>query len=275
MDKVKVVTISGSMRFAKEMMQIAEMLEIVKGYVVIQCIYDTEGKKFEEKDAEVLDKLHYHKIDLSDAIFVVNVGGYIGQSTEKEIEYAKLHGKEVMYLESETSVAERIFDILKSGQYEKFLQWVGIKPKENFSEEVETTVARLKEEIANHLFNARVYEKVLKESEQLNIEIARQYLYTHKDEFIEIFRNSYEILPADKYDRLPRRHSVRFDNIYRCELLKALPFVGENLDNANLESKSKREFFAKALGFKYHEWNKFTAAEWYNSKVSCEFYLPI
>lgn len=50
-----------------------------------------------------LDQVHLKKIDNSDAIFVVDVGGYIGDSTRREIEYAKLGGKEV-YLLSEFSV---------------------------------------------------------------------------------------------------------------------------------------------------------------------------
>jgi hypothetical protein len=46
-----------------------------------------------------LDELHLRKIDMSDFIFVINVGGYIGDSTKKEIEYAERTGKKVVYLE--------------------------------------------------------------------------------------------------------------------------------------------------------------------------------
>ena len=38
---------------------------------------------------------------MADEIFVINVGGYIGSSTRSEIEYAKVHGKTVRYLEEE------------------------------------------------------------------------------------------------------------------------------------------------------------------------------
>ena len=48
---------------------------------------------------EMLDDMHKRKIDLADAIYVINVGGYIGASTRSEIEYAKATGKEVLYLE--------------------------------------------------------------------------------------------------------------------------------------------------------------------------------
>lgn len=43
--------------------------------------------------------MHKEKIKISDAIYVVNVGGYIGTSTKYEIEYAKSLGKEILYLE--------------------------------------------------------------------------------------------------------------------------------------------------------------------------------
>lgn len=53
------------------------------------------------KTKEMLDDMHKRKIDLSDEIFVINVGGYIGESTKSEIEYAKAPGKKVNYLEEE------------------------------------------------------------------------------------------------------------------------------------------------------------------------------
>lgn len=37
---------------------------------------------------------------MADAIYVINVGGYVGESTRSEIEYAKSQGKEVLFLES-------------------------------------------------------------------------------------------------------------------------------------------------------------------------------
>jgi hypothetical protein len=49
---------------------------------------------------QLLDRLHFAKIDLADEIFVVNVGGYIGSSTKREVGYAKAHGKGVRWLEA-------------------------------------------------------------------------------------------------------------------------------------------------------------------------------
>ena len=48
---------------------------------------------------EMLDDMHKRKIDMADAIYVINVGGYVGESTRSEIEYAKSQGKEVMFME--------------------------------------------------------------------------------------------------------------------------------------------------------------------------------
>ena len=48
---------------------------------------------------EMLDDMHRRKIDMADEIFVINVGGYIGESTRGEIEYAGATGKSVRFLE--------------------------------------------------------------------------------------------------------------------------------------------------------------------------------
>ena len=97
--ETKVITICGSMRYSKEMMKISEELELKNGYAVIQCVYNVDGLKYEGIDASILDKIHRKRIDISDAIYVVNIDGYIGNSTKKEIEYALNSGKEVIYHE--------------------------------------------------------------------------------------------------------------------------------------------------------------------------------
>ena len=100
MDKRKVVTLCGSVKFYDKMQEINEKLAIENGYVVIGLTPRVTNRTFTEDDKELLGKLHRAKIDLSDAIFVVNIDGYIGESTKEEIEYAKQKGKEIIYLES-------------------------------------------------------------------------------------------------------------------------------------------------------------------------------
>lgn len=46
-----------------------------------------------------LRELHIRKIGLADEILVLNVGGYIGESTRQEIDYAQSLGRRVRYLE--------------------------------------------------------------------------------------------------------------------------------------------------------------------------------
>lgn len=97
---MKVITICGSMRYAKEMIKIAEELELERGYVVIQCVYPSDEGKYQGAKADILSRIHRKKIDLSDAIYVVNIDGYIGNSTKNEIGYALSKKKEVIYHES-------------------------------------------------------------------------------------------------------------------------------------------------------------------------------
>ena len=58
-------------------------------------------RDFTPEEEDLLDELHREKIRLADALYVVNVGGYIGKSTRSEIEFAKQLGKEIIYLEKE------------------------------------------------------------------------------------------------------------------------------------------------------------------------------
>ncbi len=97
---MKTITICGSMKFQDEMTKIAWKLETEKGFCVFQPILAIEGEELTAEGCENIKAAHFQKIDLSDAIYVVNVGGYIGSSTRGEIEYARAHGKEVIFHEN-------------------------------------------------------------------------------------------------------------------------------------------------------------------------------
>ncbi len=98
MVKTKIVTVCGSLRFIKEMMDITEKMEL-QGNCMLTPIYPTNPDKdaYTESEAVMLDKMHKEKIKLSDAILVVNVDNYIGNSTKSEIEFAKSLNKEIIY----------------------------------------------------------------------------------------------------------------------------------------------------------------------------------
>ena len=97
---MKVITMCGSLKFKDDMMYWAEKLAL-EGNCVLSVIYPTKADKdaYTPAEHDLLDIEHKKKIDLSDAIFVVNKNGYIGSSTRSEIEYAKAHGKEILFME--------------------------------------------------------------------------------------------------------------------------------------------------------------------------------
>ena len=96
---MKVVTICGSMKFVKEMQRIVGVLAIDKGWCVLQCVYDLNFANLTSEDLNLLKNEHLKRIEISDAIYVVNIDGYIGNSTKLEIEHAIKLGKEVIYHE--------------------------------------------------------------------------------------------------------------------------------------------------------------------------------
>ncbi len=95
---MKIITICGSYKFKKEMMEIAEKMTL-KGNCVLtpNDLTNTDKDSYTEEEIEMIDKMHKEKIKLSDAILVVNVNGYIGNSTNSEIKYAKSLNKEILY----------------------------------------------------------------------------------------------------------------------------------------------------------------------------------
>ena len=95
---MKTLTICGSMRFANEMKKIAWDLEYNKGYCVIQLVYN-DGNEISAEGKLRLDAAHRRKIELSDGIYVVNIGGYISESVRNEIALAENLGKEIIYHE--------------------------------------------------------------------------------------------------------------------------------------------------------------------------------
>lgn len=95
---MKIITVCGSLKFKEEMIKIAEKMEL-DGNCMITPIYPTNPDKdaYTDEEANMLDKMHKEKIKISDAILVVNVNNYIGNSTKSEIEFAKTLNKEIIY----------------------------------------------------------------------------------------------------------------------------------------------------------------------------------
>lgn len=99
--KYKVVTLCGSTRFKDEFLEAQKRLTLEGNIVISVGLFGHSGDNEVWRDGmkEFLDDMHRRKIDMADAIYVINKGGYIGESTRGEIEYAKRNGKEILYLE--------------------------------------------------------------------------------------------------------------------------------------------------------------------------------
>ena len=99
--KYKVVTLCGSTRFKEEFFKAQKELTLQGCIVISVGLFGHSGddEVWTEGTKEMLDDMHKRKIDMADEIFVINVGGYIGQSTRSEIEYAEKNGIAVRYLE--------------------------------------------------------------------------------------------------------------------------------------------------------------------------------
>lgn len=95
---MKIITICGSFKFKKEMMEIGEYLQL-HGNCVILPNFPTRQNiaSYTEEEISIFGKMHKEKIRISDAIVVVDVNGYIGSATKSEIEFALKLNKEIMF----------------------------------------------------------------------------------------------------------------------------------------------------------------------------------
>jgi len=109
----KVVCLCGSARFIDACYE-AYRAEAVKGNIVLTYLPDRDSWNGERKwhnNTELrlrLNALHLARIEIADEILVLNVGGYVGESTKKEISYARELGKKVRWLEYDVPAWKKI-----------------------------------------------------------------------------------------------------------------------------------------------------------------------
>jgi hypothetical protein len=103
----EIVCLCGSTRFNEAFRQ-AQLDETLKGHIVltIGCNMKSDNDLFgniaeptKQSIKGMLDELHKKKIDLADRVYILNVGGYIGESTRSELEYARKCKKRISWLE--------------------------------------------------------------------------------------------------------------------------------------------------------------------------------
>ncbi len=99
----KIVCLCGSTRFMDAFHAVGWQLTL-DGHIVLTvgvCKHaeDHGGEALGQDVADRLDELHFRKIDIADWVLVLNIAGYIGDSTRREIEYAESRHKTVTYIE--------------------------------------------------------------------------------------------------------------------------------------------------------------------------------
>ena len=94
LERPEIVCICGSTRFIDEMR--AANRELTFAGVIVVAPGEA-GEVITDEQKTALDALHLRKIDLADRVLVVNPGGYLGESTNREIAYARATGKPVSF----------------------------------------------------------------------------------------------------------------------------------------------------------------------------------
>ena len=100
MGKYKVITLCGSTRFKEDFERVNRELTLAGNIVISVGCFGHSGDAFTDEEKVMLDDIHKRKIDMADAIYVINKDGYIGSSTKSEIQYALEHNKQVMLMEA-------------------------------------------------------------------------------------------------------------------------------------------------------------------------------
>ena len=97
----KVITLCGSTKFKDDFERINRELTLLGNIVISVGCFGHAGDTFTEEQKVMLDEIHKRKIDIADAIYVINKDWYVGESTKSEIEYAKKHGKQIIYMQDD------------------------------------------------------------------------------------------------------------------------------------------------------------------------------
>lgn len=99
MNKPKIICLCGSTKFKDKFLYWNRKLTL-QGYIVVMPgVFGHCGDHITDIQKENLDQLHKWKISMSDAIFVINQDGYIGLSTQSEIDFARKLKIPVIYME--------------------------------------------------------------------------------------------------------------------------------------------------------------------------------
>ena len=104
-----IVTLCGSTRFRSAFERMNAILTMEGSIVLTVGVYkDYFGRPLTADEKDRLDQMHRRKIDLADAIVVIDVDGYIGESTQREMKYARQQGIIITRLSEHLEWLEKI-----------------------------------------------------------------------------------------------------------------------------------------------------------------------
>lgn len=105
----EIITLCGSTRFADEWARVNRALGLDGRIVISVSLFGhQEGLDMTGPEKAKLDHLHLWKISISDAVFIINPGGYVGESTRREIDFACKAGKRFYWLDVSKIVGDFI-----------------------------------------------------------------------------------------------------------------------------------------------------------------------
>ena len=215
----RVITLCGSTRFKDAFMEVQKQLTLDGNIVISVGLFGHSGDNevWEGMDEDtltktklMLDDMHKRKIDMSDGIYVINVGGYIGDSTRSEIEYAKRTGKDIQYLEepisedelpedaidvSEIPMSTRLRTILFRSRINDLRQVEDIAEEEMLK--IRNMGASTKEELIKicGLYGVHVYSRKDLEDESIGVSFTQNQ---YEKIFSEGIRSKDDVYHADK-----------------------------------------------------------------------------
>ena len=99
--KYPIITLCGSTKFKEDFERVNRELTLAGNIVISGGCFGHSGDVFSDEQKIMLDDIHKRKIDMADAIYVINKDGYIGSSTRSEIQYALRTGKQIIDMEDD------------------------------------------------------------------------------------------------------------------------------------------------------------------------------
>ena len=189
-----IVCLCGSTRFYGQFRR-SDYEETMKGNIVLSVGFSYSTNDHREsvgctpEQKLMLDELHKRKIDLANEILVLNVGGYVGESTASEIMYAISTGKTVRWLEEDHKL-----------NYEQIFSYENLKRTDNKKIwEFVSTYMRLPEEFIEE-FQDRVHWRRISRYQKLC------------EPFMEKFINKLDGCLISKYQKLSEKFIERHEH---------------------------------------------------------------